>query len=120
MLSQYGSTDGRPPGEVWMETGRPVFDRREVTPHSLFVGNFVADYQELFFQQMAGWIAEGRIIYTEDVWPDLERAPEAFSAMLSGGNFGKTLVAVSEDPTLAESARRGAPDRFRTRRHTRS
>jgi NADPH-dependent curcumin reductase CurA len=120
MISQYGSTDGRPPGEVWMETGRPVFDRREVTPHSLFVGNFVADYQELFFQQMAGWIAEGRIIYTEDVWPDLERAPEAFSAMLSGGNFGKTLVAVSEDPTLAESARRGAPDRFRTRRHTRS
>ena len=31
----------------------------------------------------------------------LERAPEAFRAMLDGNNFGKTLVAVSEDPTRA-------------------
>lgn len=103
MISQYGNTDGRSPGEVWMETGRSVFERQDVTAHSLFVGNFVADYQDRFLSEMAGWIADGRIVYREDVWEGLEKAPEAFSAMLKGGNFGKTLVAVSEDPTLGES-----------------
>lgn len=99
MISQYGNTDGRPPGEVWMETGRPVFERQNVTAHSLFVGNFVAEHQDRFLGEMAGWIADGRMIYREDVWEGLERAPEAFGAMLSGGNFGKTLVAVAADPT---------------------
>ena len=103
MISQYGNTDGQPPGEVWMETGRPVFERQNVTAHSLFVGNFVADYQDRFLEEMSGWIAEGRIVYREDVWEGLESAPEAFSAMLKGGNFGKTLVAVSEDPTRSDS-----------------
>jgi len=38
--------------------------------------------------------------YREDIWDGLERAPEAFRAMLEGGNFGKTIVAVGDDPTL--------------------
>lgn len=105
MISQYGNTDGRTPGEVWMETGKPFFERQNVTAHGLFVGNFVADHQDHFLAQMAGWIGEGRIVYREDVWKGLERAPEAFSAMLSGGNFGKTLVAVSEDPTDRSATR---------------
>jgi NADPH-dependent curcumin reductase CurA len=103
MISQYGNTDGRPPGEVWMETGRPTFERQKVEAHSLFVGNFVADYQQRFLTEMADWIADGRIVYREDVWTGLEKAPEAFSAMLKGGNFGKTLVAVSEDLTLSDN-----------------
>ncbi len=103
MISQYGNTDGRSPGEVWMETGRPTFERQKVAAHSLFVGNFVADHQDEFLAEMAGWIADGHIVYREDVWEGLEKAPEAFSAMLKGGNFGKTLVAVAEDPTLADS-----------------
>ena len=52
---------------------------------------------------MAAWIAEGRIVYREDVWPGLIKAPEAFMAMLSGRNFGKTLVAVAEDPTAVDT-----------------
>jgi NADPH-dependent curcumin reductase CurA len=112
MISQYGNTDGRPAAEVWMETGRPFFERQQVTPHGLFVGNFVKDYQERFLAEMAEWIREGRIVYREDVWTGLERAPEAFAAMLHGGNFGKTLVAVSEDPTRQTSGSSG----FVTRR----
>jgi hypothetical protein len=38
--------------------------------------------------------------YKEDLWPGLEQAPAAFQAMMTGGNFGKTLVGVGEDPTL--------------------
>ena len=100
-ISQYGNTDGRPAGEVWMETGQPYFDANQITPHSLFVGNFVADYQDRFLAEMADWLKEGRVVYREDVWPELQRTPDAFSAMLKGGNFGKTLVAVSEDPSMA-------------------
>lgn len=100
MISQYGNTDGRAPGEVWMETGRPYFERQNVTAQTLFVGNFVADYQDRFLGEMADWLRAGRIVYREDIWKGLSQAPEAFSAMLKGGNFGKTLVAVSEDPTL--------------------
>ncbi len=48
---------------------------------------------------MAGWIRDGLVKYREDLWVGLETAPEAFSAMLNGGNFGKTLVAVGDDPT---------------------
>ena len=42
----------------------------------------------------------------------LEQAPTAFRAMLEGGNFGKTLVGVGEDPTLDEGlkARRAGDD----------
>jgi NADPH-dependent curcumin reductase CurA len=50
---------------------------------------------------MADWLRAGSIRYREDVYPGLESAPRAFRAMLEGGNFGKTLVAVSEDPTRA-------------------
>ncbi len=35
--------------------------------------------------------------YREDIRPGLENAPAAFADMLSGGNFGKTLVQVSEE-----------------------
>lgn len=116
MISQYGNTDGRPAAEVWMEKGRPFFERQQVTPHGLFVGNFVRDHQDRFLAEMAAWIRDGRIVYREDVWSGLERAPEAFAAMLRGGNFGKTLVAVAEDPT-----RQGVgPDGFATQRRVRA
>lgn len=99
MISQYGNTDGRDAAEVWMSTGRPYFDRLEITPQSLFVGNFVAGYQDRFLAEMADWLRDGLVRYQEDVWPGLECAPEAFAAMLRGDNFGKTLVAVGHDPT---------------------
>ena len=100
MISQYGNTDGRDAGEVWRETGQQYFDRREVAVHGLAVRNFVADHQDEFLGRMSGWIRDGLVKYREDVWDGLERAPAAFRAMLAGGNFGKTLVAVGRDPTL--------------------
>ena len=100
MISQYGNTDGRDAHEVWAETGRDVFSRQDVSVHRLLVRNYVAEYQERFLREMADWIRDGKVRYREDIWEGLEQAPAAFSAMLAGGNFGKTLVRVSEDPTL--------------------
>jgi NADPH-dependent curcumin reductase len=99
MISQYGNADGMNPREVWAATGQPYFDRRSVTVHDLHVGNFVTEHQDRFLAEMAGWIQSGKVKYKEDVWQGLEQAPAAFRAMLDGRNFGKTLVAVSPDPT---------------------
>ena len=48
---------------------------------------------------MSDWIRDGHVRYKEDLWDGLPKAPSAFMAMLKGGNFGKTLVAVGKDPT---------------------
>ena len=100
MISQYGNAPGEDPRAAWQRTGEPWFNRQGVTVHNLFVGNFVAEHQDRFLEEMAGWVRDGLVKYKEDLWQGLENAPAAFSAMLKGGNFGKTLVSVGDDPTL--------------------
>jgi NADPH-dependent curcumin reductase CurA len=103
LISQYGNTDGGNPQEAWMAKGKPTFDRQKTEVHGLFVGNYVADYQSRFLHEMSQWIKDGKVKYKEDLWSGLVQTPKAFSAMLEGGNFGKTLVGIGEDPTLDES-----------------
>ena len=43
---------------------------------------------------MAGWIAEGRLVYQEDVLDGIERMPEALLRLFAGRNVGKQLVRV--------------------------
>ncbi|HIL96622.1 MAG TPA: NADP-dependent oxidoreductase [Pseudomonadales bacterium] len=105
LISQYGNEEPGSGQENWKRLGQPVFDRLNVTVHGLFVGNFVKDYQEAFLADMSGWIKDGLVRYKEDLWQGLENAPDAFSALLKGGNFSKTLVQVGEDPTLDEATR---------------
>ena len=103
MISQYGNTDGSNAGEVWRETGAPFFERSNTQVHGLFVGNYVVSHQAEFLSEMSGWIQDGLVKYREDVSVGLETTPDAFSAMLKGGTFGKTLVAVGDDPTAGAS-----------------
>jgi NADPH-dependent curcumin reductase CurA len=103
MISQYANTDGGNAADAWREMGQATFERQGVTVHDLFVRNFVEDYQARFFEEMAGWIREGRVKYREQIWAGLKEAPHAFAAMLTGGNFGKTLVVVSDDPTTDDA-----------------
>ncbi len=67
--------------------------------HDLFVGNYVADYQAQFLDEMAGYLKDERVKYREDRLERLRQAPAAFEAMLTGKNFGKTMVTVADDPT---------------------
>jgi NADPH-dependent curcumin reductase len=94
MISQYGNTDTGDMFRAWRAAGAPFFEKRSVTVHSLFVGNYVESHQAQFLEAMGQWVRDGRVKYREDVWDGLQRAPEAFSAMLKGDNFGKTLVRV--------------------------
>ena len=66
-------------------------------------GFIVSDHYEhfpQFLRDVAPLVRDGTIIYRETVADGLASAPEAFINLLKGGNFGKQLVAVSNDPTL--------------------
>ena len=99
LISQYGNVDGGDPRAQWRERGAQTFERQQVLVHDLFVGNFVADYQDRFLQEMGGYVRSGEVDYLEDKRDGLELAPDVFAQMLRGDNFGKTLMVVSKDPT---------------------
>lgn len=103
LISQYGNTDGLDPASSWQAQGQACFDRNNMGVHSLFVGDFVSQYQDQFLAEMAAWVTDGSIQYKEHLWQGLEQAPAAFDALLRGDNFGKSLVALGPDPTLTET-----------------
>jgi len=49
---------------------------------------------EAFRREMGEWVASGRIKLREDRVDGLENAPEAFTGLLQGRNFGKLVVRV--------------------------
>lgn len=58
-------------------------------------GFIVSDYMERageFYRDMGGWLQDGKLKRHETVFEGLERMPEAFLALFSGGNMGKMLV----------------------------
>lgn len=77
----------------------PVLMRQILTRRIRMQGFIISDhYAERFAdfsRDMAGWLAEGRITYREDVTEGLENAPDAFIGLLEGRNFGKVVVKVA-------------------------
>src|SRR5699024_5073180 len=58
---------------------------------------FAGRLTDQFLTDMSGWLKEGKVRYREDIRPGLERAPEYFNDLLTGGNFGKMVVAVGAE-----------------------
>ncbi len=86
--------------------GRPGPDRlpavmRDVLSKSLTLRGFIqrefADQRPAFYEEVAGWIRDGRIRYREDIVDGLENAPEAFIGLLQGRNFGKLVIRVAPE-----------------------
>ena len=86
MISLYNAT-GPVPGPNNMTN---LIGRR-IKLQGFIVSDYAPTYSE-FVQEMAGWIASGSIKYEETVMTGIEKAPEAFMALFSGGNTGKMLV----------------------------
>lgn len=62
-------------------------------------GFIVSNYPELCREWVgigAGWLKEGKLKYRESVAEGIENAPQAFIDMLSGKNFGKQVVKLSD------------------------
>jgi hypothetical protein len=64
-------------------------------------GFIVTDFLKRFPEgraQLAQWLQSGRLKYRVDVVPGLENAPKAVGKLFTGGNTGKLLVQVSDEP----------------------
>jgi NADPH-dependent curcumin reductase len=56
---------------------------------------FAADHFDEFLAEVGPRVAAGEIRYREDIVDGIENAPDAFTAMLTGGNFGKLLIKIA-------------------------
>ena len=91
MVSQYNDRTMPPGPNLGFVIGKRV----------LIQGFIVSDRPE----RMTEWramaeplVADGSLVYREDVVDGLENAPEALSGILTGRNFGKPLVKVAAEP----------------------
>jgi hypothetical protein len=92
MISQYNEFVP-PPG--------PRFLGNVLIRRARLEGFIVMDYLERYneaFGPLKQWMAEGRLKYRTDLVEGLEQAPVAVNRLFSGGNIGKLLVKVSDDP----------------------
>ena len=99
LIASYGDPAGTDARAALMARGEAIFSARGVTVGDLFVGDWVAGHEASFLRDMAAWVAAGEVRYREDIRQGLETLPAAFIEMLRGGNFGKMLVQVADDPT---------------------
>ena len=56
--------------------------------------DYASKYPE-FVKQMNIWLKQGKIKFLEDITYGLENAPQAFTGLFKGKNFGKSIVSVS-------------------------
>jgi NADPH-dependent curcumin reductase CurA len=96
LIAHYGDAPDANAGEAEARRAKA----RGVTVRNLFVGDYVSSHHDAFLADMGPWVAAGEVKYREDIREGVETIPAAFAEMLKGGNFGKMLVRVSDDPTL--------------------
>jgi NADPH-dependent curcumin reductase CurA len=69
--------------------------------HASMTGFVVSDYGERYAEgarEMAGWLAEGKLVSREDIAAGgLERFPETLMRLFEGGNTGKLVLALARD-----------------------
>jgi NADPH-dependent curcumin reductase CurA len=88
-ISTYNATEPPPGPRNYMNL---------VIKRARMEGFIVIDYAPRFgeaVQQLAGWMAEGRLQSRSTVVEGLERAPEALNMLFTGANTGKLVVAVA-------------------------
>jgi hypothetical protein len=95
LISHYGDA---PEANAGAEEARRARERG-VSVQNLFVGDYVATHHEAMLAELGPAVASGEVKYQEDIRQGLDALPAAFAEMLKGGNFGKMLVQVGEDPT---------------------
>jgi len=91
MVSQYNDAVFPPGPNLGFVVGKAV----------LIQGFIVSDRPARFAEwraMAAPWVADGSLVFREDVVEGLENAPAALGGILTGRNFGKLLVRVGHDP----------------------
>jgi NADPH-dependent curcumin reductase CurA len=91
MISMYNNAEPQPgPPNIINLIGRSA----------LMQGFIVSIYMHLapqFATEVAPLLAQGKIKFRESIYDGLESAPEAFSGLFRGDNFGKAVVRIGPD-----------------------
>jgi len=77
------------------------FLRQILTARARMQGFLIFDHMDRFDsvrREIAGWAKDGLIRHREDIMEGIESVPEAFLRLLTGKNFGKQLIRISEGP----------------------
>ncbi|KAG0367356.1 hypothetical protein BGZ54_003985 [Gamsiella multidivaricata] len=69
---------------------------KRITMRGFIVSDFAAECGADFAKDVGSWLANGEIIYKEDVAVGIDNAPDAFVGMLHGKNFGKQVVKIAD------------------------
>ncbi|MFZ4689079.1 MAG: NADP-dependent oxidoreductase [Polymorphobacter sp.] len=86
MISGYNAMESTPgPRNIIQVVGKSLRIRG-------FIVSEFASLRPEFLKDMMGWIADGRLKWEETVLEGVDKAPDAFIGLFSGGNTGKMLV----------------------------
>lgn len=92
MISQYNASEPVPgPTNLTQIIGK------DITMRGYVLGNHY-DMAGDFYRDIAKWIADGKIKWSETILEGIEKAPEAFLGLFEGKNSGKMLVRLSDEP----------------------
>lgn len=97
LISSYNA-DGLVPGPYMF---RNVIMRR-LTIQGFVILDYLDRYPE-FQAELAGWMLEGRLNYRLHVVDGLENAVDALKLLYSGGNHGKVMVRIGDEPGQVQS-----------------
>ena len=90
LISQYNDTD----------KGRGFNLAPAIIKRAVLKGLVVYDYEDRrqeFFDLVAPWVRDGKIVYKEDRAIGIENTPAQFERLMTGRNFGKTLVVLGDE-----------------------
>ena len=85
-ISMYNATDLPPgPSNLFQMVGKQIRMEGFIVSNSW-------DMMPAFHRDLAQWVKEGKVTWKETVFEGIEKAPDAFLGLFSGGNLGKMLV----------------------------
>lgn len=70
--------------------------KKRMRVEGFIISQDYSDRYPEFYAQMSTWLAQGKIVFKEDVVDGLENSITAFQGLLSGKNFGKLIIKVAE------------------------
>ncbi len=95
LISQYNATR-LPDGPDRMNLLLSLILRKRMTVRGFIVYDDFGHLYGEFAKQMSEWVKAGKVKYREEVINGLERAPAAFTGLLTGEAFGKRVIKLTD------------------------
>lgn len=95
LVAYYNATQ-LPPGPNRVPQLMMQILSRRIHVEGFIISDHFATGFESFLRDMSEWVAQGKVKYREEMVEGLEQAPQALIGLLTGKNFGKVVIRVSD------------------------